>query len=906
MKKSLLHLLCVCSALLLHACGNGTTSSSTQPPPTIATQLLVQPASSTTSAGSVLKVTVTAADTSGTLVPSYAGTVHFTSSDSQALLPPDSKLDKGTATFSATFKTAGGQGLQTADTVTAMLAGSAPITVNAGPATQLSVNTASAATVSMPFNVAVNALDAYMNAATNYAGTVHFSSSDTQATLPANSTLTNGLGDFSVTLKTVGSQTVTATDTVTASLKGSTGPINTVSNAATHLSFNGNSASLTRQSLNFGVIALDAANNISTGYAGTVHFTSSDIQAKLPSNTTLVAGTSTTLSATLETAGNQSITATDTVKATITGAATIAVTAASPISITSGTPPNGTVGVNYAPTRTEFLRCGGIFIMRTCVPCGPPLSACGNYPPCTNNFITCIETIQVFAGFTFKATGGVPPYTWSGSGMPPDLVVVALNGRITGTPTSPGPYTIAATATDSGLPAAHMSANYPITISNPPVPVVNNTPLPPGVENQPYTFTFTASGYPPLAWAETGSLPTGMSPLDSSTGTLTGTPTQTGSFPINVTATDKFKQSSAGVDFKLVVAAHGFLATGDMTAPRDLHTATLLSGGKVLVAGGLQGSGGIPILAADLYNPANGTFAPTGNMQLPRGAHTATLLPGSGKVLVAGGVTDSSGTATATGELYDPTAGTFSSTGSLQTARSGHTATLLNTGMVLIVGGKGSAGNPFALASAELYDPGTGVFTATGSMATGRTAHTATLLPNGKVLVAGGTDATAKNLASAETYDPGTGNFSAVTGTMTVTRSAHTANLFTSGLNSGKVLLGGGLDDSGKARNTAELFDPGSAGFAATNNMVSARANHTATLQSDGSTILLAGGLDGSGAALASVELFDSSAGSFAATGSLATARYNHTATLLANGKVLAAGGTVNAGSATASAEVYQ
>src|SRR5213078_2182015 len=137
----------------------------------------------------------------------------------------------------------------------------------------------------------------------------------------------------------------------------------------------------------------------------------------------------------------------------------------------------------------------------------------------------------------------------------------------------------------------------------------------------------------------------------------------------------------------------------------------------------------------------------TGSLGAGRYRHTATLLP-SGKVLVAGG---SNGSDLSSAELYDPASGTWTATGSLGTARDAHTATLLPNGKVLVAGGSTGSG----LSSAELYDPASGTWTTTGSLGTARDAHTATLLPNGKVLVAGGNNGPA--LSSAELYDPGLG-----------------------------------------------------------------------------------------------------------------------------------------------------
>ena len=174
--------------------------------------------------------------------------------------------------------------------------------------------------------------------------------------------------------------------------------------------------------------------------------------------------------------------------------------------------------------------------------------------------------------------------------------------------------------------------------------------------------------------------------------------------------------------------------TGDLTAGRYSHIAILLPNGQVLVAGG-QGDGGIILTSAELYDPAVRTWTATGSLTVPRWFHTATLLPNK-RVLVAAGATGTPiSNAIASAEIYDPTTGIWTATGSLATARQSHTATLLPDGQVLVAGGA----NTTILASAELYHPGTGRWTATGSMASARYQHTATLLPDGRVLVAGGT-----------------------------------------------------------------------------------------------------------------------------------------------------------------------
>jgi hypothetical protein len=186
-----------------------------------------------------------------------------------------------------------------------------------------------------------------------------------------------------------------------------------------------------------------------------------------------------------------------------------------------------------------------------------------------------------------------------------------------------------------------------------------------------------------------------------------------------------------------------WVTTGSLATARDLHTATLLPSGQVLVAGGVGNSGS---LSEELYDPASGSWSSTGSLATARYYHTATLLP-SGLVLVAGGFGNSGSLSSA--ELYDPASGSWSSTDTLVTARYRHTATLLPSGQVLMAGGIRKGGS---LSKAELYDPASGSWSSTGSLATGRYDHAATLLPSGEVLVAGGYKLGL--LSSAELYDP--------------------------------------------------------------------------------------------------------------------------------------------------------
>ncbi len=336
-----------------------------------------------------------------------------------------------------------------------------------------------------------------------------------------------------------------------------------------------------------------------------------------------------------------------------------------------------------------------------------------------------------------------------------------------------------------------------------------------------------------------------------------------------------------------------FTVTGSMTSGHDHHTATLLRNGQVLVAGGINNSG-TAITVTELYDPATGIWSVTGGTNTPHDLHTATLLP-NGKVLVAGG--ESSGSVTLNvAELFDPATGQWTTINTLRTSREAHTATLLANGKVLLVGGCNSLWCQNTLASAELYDPATGIFTPTTSMHTARSSHAATLLPSGKVLISGGWGGSSA-LVSSEVYDPATETWSdTVPNFYTAARQVHTATL----LPGGRVLVAGGRGSSGDL-SSAEVYDPAPAHWTTTNPLFPARRNHTATLLPGGQALIV-GGCDGVNP-LASAAIYDPTSDQWATTGSLNFARCQHTATLLPHGEVLVAGGTN--GTPLTSAELY-
>ncbi len=298
-------------------------------------------------------------------------------------------------------------------------------------------------------------------------------------------------------------------------------------------------------------------------------------------------------------------------------------------------------------------------------------------------------------------------------------------------------------------------------------------------------------------------------------------------------------------------------ATGRMFEARADHTATLLPDGNVLVTGGSNGTE--RLASAQLYDPNTGSWTATSRMVEARTDHTATLLL-DGRVLVAGGFGVSSA------ELYDPKSGRWAPTGTMTVDRAYHTATLLPDGKVLVVGGFGGGDNAAtrSLTSAEVYDPVTGTWTLAGAMVESRAGHTAMLLPSGRVLVAGGSNdgGSYHPTASAELYDPGTGSWTA-TRSMIVARVYAAATL----LPDGTVLIAGGWgrtsnDDPGGPVAPAELYHSDSGSWTSTARMVGARTYPTATLLQDG-TVLVTGGRSkpALGISFASAELYGSASG---------------------------------------------
>ncbi len=394
-----------------------------------------------------------------------------------------------------------------------------------------------------------------------------------------------------------------------------------------------------------------------------------------------------------------------------------------------------------------------------------------------------------------------------------------------------------------------------------------------------------------IYWGTTAGVTTASTKITGATSPYVHTGLTTGgTYYYRVSALNALGETLSSEIFAFLYAggnpAGSFVATGSTNVMRSGHTATLLPTGKVLVAGGNSAN------SAELYDPATGTFSYTGNMTSARNGHRATLLP-NGKVLLTGGsYYNALGSPVwlNSAELYDPATGTFTAISNMASNRNvQHTATLLPNGKVLIAGGYYGLGSGASnyLNSTELYDPATGTLTAAGTLPAPRAGHSATLLPDGNVLIAAGGNFGGYPVPVL--YNPDTGVFTA-TGTMIGQMSGGQTDTL---LPNGNVLFTYSGSTPGISGWT-EKYNSVAGTFSAAGYMTTGRTGQTATLLPNGKVIVIGGGI-------ASAELYDPTTSAFTATGSMAVGRNSHTATLLPNGKVLVIGGC-----GCTSAELFQ
>jgi N-acetylneuraminic acid mutarotase len=387
-----------------------------------------------------------------------------------------------------------------------------------------------------------------------------------------------------------------------------------------------------------------------------------------------------------------------------------------------------------------------------------------------------------------------------------------------------------------------------------------------------------SSGTPTVASVTAGGIVIGVAP---------------GTAQIRATSEDKFAEVA------VTVRPQPWSLTGTLANGRTLLTLTLLADGSALAVGGqVLGTPFQTIRTSERYDPATGTWRAAGSMTTGRANHVAIRLL-NGKVLVAGGYTlEPSSTRLASAEVFDPATESWSVTGSMLEARDLAAASLLPDGRVLVAGGSAAGSDLSALATTEIYDPVTGRWTAAANMTVARGGHTATALSNGKVVVVGGASGTfaAPNLhVSAEVFDPATGAWSA-TGSVSVARGFHRAVA----LPNGQLLITGGSNFTSAVFPATDIYDAATGAWTPSTALGTGRISHTASVLANG-RVLIAGG--GGTAVLGSAEVFDVTSARWTAAGDLRVPRSNHAAVLLLNGKVLVAGGQ-GAGAST-SAELF-
>ena len=527
--------------------------------PAATAQFVLSGVPTTATAGVPTSFTVTAQDTFGNLTPAFAGSIKITSSDLAASLPASHMLAAGVGTFTVTLKTAGLQTLTATDTVNSTLSQTSnPITVIAGAATQYKISAPATEVAGQPINFTVTALDSFGNTATSYTGTVGFTTSSALDTLPSPATLSSGQGVFTATLNSAGTQTITATDTMTSSIVvGTSNNITVTPGATTNFAIVGTPSILVAGSnATFTVTAEDTFGNITTAYSGSVKITSSDLAASLPASHTLTAGVG-TFTVTLKTAGLQTLTATDTANSTLSQISNpITVSAAATAQLVlSGVPANATAGAAISFTVTAEDTFGNLtptFAGSIKITSSDPAASL----PASHTLVAGVGTFTV----TLKTAGlqtltaadtatsalsqTTNPITVSAAATT-QFVVSGLPSTITaGVPTS---FTVAAEDTFGNLTPVY-SGSVKITSSDPAASLPTNQTLAAGVGA--FTVTLKTAGVQTLTATDTAnsalnqtSNPISVNPAATAQFVLSGVPTTaTAGVPTSftVTAQDTF------------------------------------------------------------------------------------------------------------------------------------------------------------------------------------------------------------------------------------------------------------------------------------------------------------------------------------------------------------------------------
>ena len=764
MKNLFVLLTAICGLCFLGACGGGGGRSMA------ATHFSIT-VPSTATVGTAFSFTVTALDSSNNVATTYSGTVHFTSTDTQAMLPANSTLVNGTGAFSVTLKTAAAETITATDTATTSISGtSTPITVGGtSGATHFSVTAPATATAGTSFSFAVTALDASNNTVTTYAGTLQFTSTDLQAVLPASSTLTQGTGSFSVTLKTAGAQSITATDTATHSITGTSNSVN-VSGSK--------SLAITSSAPPNGTVGLNYSGSMKVCrgqmclFTGGFQLMGSGGVSPYSWTWAPASGSSLPPGLLLSNAGF------------IAGAPTAIGTYKVVVTLADAELPAAQVNASYTINMAANPQAVTVSISATS-------QTRSGLPPSP-------ETLAWSSTNATSCTASAIPTQGDWSASEP------TTGSKEVPPTSEGEsttYTLTCTG-PTGSASASVIVSTPCIVG--PCRFGETT----GMENSRLAHTATLlqdgnvlitggrnnSGFPTTAelydravkkFRQTTGSP--ITPRANATATLLP------SGKVLVTGGKDENGELETAELYDPVSETFATTTTSMSTGRAFHTATLLNDGTVLVVGGLDREGHekrAPLATAEIYDPTTDSFTSTGPMTAGRFFHAATLLE-NGMVLVTGGLNETGPLATA--EIYNPATRAFDTTMTMTTVRMGHTATLLANGKVLVAGGAMSFGGP-ATNAAEIFDPTAGTFTATSPMIGAHSAHTATLLQNGQVLVAGGANifcgrGKTNTISTVELFDPLAGDFTAIAD-MTALRESHTATP----LNSGQVLIVGGSE----------------------------------------------------------------------------------------------------------------